>query len=148
MTTHLIATDNPFSASEQDILRVLADTLVPASEDGRMISAGELDVAGYVAANAEPLLPALKEVLAQFGAEFCALPLAERVSRVQTFSATNHELFATILFNIYACYYQEDQVLVGIGMEAGPPFPRGNTVEAGDLSLLDPVIKSDRSYRR
>jgi hypothetical protein len=63
-TQYEFAPPNPFSASEQDILRVLADTLVPASEDGRMISAGELDLAGYVAANAEALLPVLKEVLA------------------------------------------------------------------------------------
>ena len=40
------------------------------------------------------------------------------------------------------------RVLEGIGVGSGPPFPRGNTLEAGDLSLLDPVIAHSKTYRR
>jgi len=39
-------------------------------------------------------------------------------------------------------------VLRAIGVGAGPPFPRGNTVEQGDLSLLDPVLGSSTNWRR
>jgi hypothetical protein len=46
-----------------------------------------------------------------------------------------------------ACYYQDDQVVVALGMEARPPFPKGNVVEPGDLSLLDPVRARKQIYR-
>jgi hypothetical protein len=47
-----------------------------------------------------------------------------------------------------ACYYRDDRVLTGIGSHAGPPFPRGNEVPEGDLSLLDSVQASSKSYRK
>ena len=55
MTDDLITTDHPLSDDERRKLSALADTLVPASEDGRMISAGDLDVAAYIAAEAMEL---------------------------------------------------------------------------------------------
>jgi hypothetical protein len=45
------------------------------------------------------------------------------------------------------CYYQQDRVLEGLGMEARPPYPKGYQVPQGDLSLLDPVIARGRIYR-
>ena len=39
-------------------------------------------------------------------------------------------------------------MLEAIGVGVGPPFPRGNTVEPGDLSLLDPVSKNKTTWRR
>ena len=45
------------------------------------------------------------------------------------------------------CYYQQDRVLEGLGMEARPPFPTGYRVEQGDLSLLKPVIARGKICR-
>lgn len=46
-----------------------------------------------------------------------------------------------------SCYYQQDRVLSGIGMEPRPPFPLGHTVVAGDLSLLEPVKQRGPIFR-
>ena len=37
------------------------------------------------------------------------------------------------------CYYRDDRVMVSLGLEARPPFPKGHVLEQGDWSLLDPV---------
>ena len=148
MNDGLIASDAPFTPEERAILDALADTIVPASDDGVMPSAGELDVAGYVAANAADFLEELGEILAGFEAGFADEPLAFRFERVKAFSEAQPECFQRLLAEVYGCYYQGGRVLEAVGVGAGPPFPRGNTVEPGDLSLLDPVMSSSAKWRR
>ena len=36
------------------------------------------------------------------------------------------------------CYYRDDRVMVSLGLEARPPFPKGHVLEQGDWSLLRP----------
>ena len=148
MNDKLIASDAPFTPEEHAILRALADTIVPASEDGVMPSAGELDVAGFVAENAADFLEELGEILDAFDAEFAGETLAVRVDQVKAFSEARPEAFQRLLAEVYGCYYQDPRALEGIGVGAGPPFPRGNTVESGDLSLLDPVMANPTNWRR
>lgn len=148
MNDKLIASDAPFTPEQHAILRALADTIVPASEDGAMPSAGELDVAGFVAENATDFLAELGEILDAFDAEFAGETLAVRVDQVKAFSEAQPEAFHRLLAEVYGCYYQNARVLEGIGVGAGPPFPRGNTVEPGDLSLLDPVMANPTKWRR
>ena len=40
---------------------------------------------------------------------------------------------------VLLCYYRDDRVMVSLGLEARPPFPKGYVLEQGDWSLLDPV---------
>jgi len=148
MNDELIASDAPFTPEESTILDALADTIVPASEDGVMPSAGELDVAGYVANNAADFLTELGEILDGFDAGFAEQTLAVRVDQVKALSEAQPEAFQRLLAEVYGCYYQDARVLEGIGVNPGPPFPRGNTVEPGDLSLLDPVMGNPTKWRR
>jgi len=148
MNDELIASDAPFTPEEHAILTALADTIVPASEDGVMPSAGELDVAGYVAQNAADFVQELGEIIEGFDAEFAGQTLAVRVDQVKAFSEAQPEAFHRLLAEMYGCYYQDARVLEGIGVNPGPPFPRGNTVEPGDLSLLDPVMGNPTKWRR
>ena len=41
---------------------------------------------------------------------------------------------------------EDDRVVALLG-EQSPPFPEGNTVDPGDLTLLDPVKAGGRRYR-
>ena len=93
MNDKLIASDAPFTPEEQAILSALADTIVPASEDGVMPSAGELDVAGFIAENAADFLTELGEILKAFDADFAGETLAVRVDRVKAFSEAQPEAF-------------------------------------------------------
>ena len=148
MTNDVIATDHPLNAAQQQTLAALLDTLLPASEDGNMPSAQTLDLVGYLDEKAEDFIPVLMTIVGHFGDGFSDASLSDRYPAVEAFSKAEPESFEGLLFHTYACYYQDDRVLKGIGMAAGPPFPGGNTIEEGDLSLLDPVVQVARTYRK
>lgn len=143
----IISTDHPLTASEQTVLSALLDTLVPASEDGRMPSAADVDFEEYLRTQAEEFVPGLKSVLHHFDSEFPDLSISERSERVSGFSASNPALFQGLLTRVYDCYYQNDQVRARIGVVTGAPFPQGNQITPGDLSLLDPVIEQSKRHR-
>lgn len=144
---NIINTDSPLSPEQKDLFVALLDTILPASEDGRMPSAGELDVTTYVQTHDPDFLTPLVEGLAWFDGEFASLPAGRRHELVEDFNRAQPALFDTLLFNTYACYYQDDQVLTDLGLAGGAPFPRGREVSSGDLSLLDPVLARAPFYR-
>lgn len=148
MPNDFIATDHPLTTAQQQTLSALLDTLLPASDDGFMPSARELDFIGYLNEQAAEFVAALVVITGSFDEEFPGASLTDRCAAVGAFSAAQPELFQALLFHVYDCYYQDSRVLEGIGLAAGPPFPRGNAVDAGDLSLLDPVMQVSRSYRK
>jgi hypothetical protein len=148
MTNDVIATDHPLNAAQQQTLAALLDTLLPASDDGNMPSAQTLDLVGYLNEKAEDFIPLLITLIDHLDDGFADGELSERYTVIEAFSKDQPELFEGLLFHAYTCYYQDDRVLEGIGMNAGPPFPTGNTIEEGDLSLLDPVVQVERTYRK
>ena len=148
MNDQLIASDAPLTTEQRDILTALADTIVPASDDGLMPSAGALDFVGYLERSASDFLPELADILARFDTGFATQDAALRYELVKTFSEEAPASFQGLLAQVYGCYYQDDRVLEAIGVGAGPPFPRGNTIEEGDLSLLDAVMKNPTNWRR
>ncbi len=129
-------------------LSALLDTILPASEDGRMPSAAELDFVSYMSDDAKNFAPVLPGLLDRLDAGFANQPIAGRVAALEAFAATDPQAFDDLLFRVYACYYQDDRVRRLIGSEPGPPFPRGNTIPAGDLSSLDAVVQRSPGYRR
>ena len=148
MTNDLIATDHPLSPSQQQVLSALLDSILPASDDGHMPSTRELDFIGYLNEKERGFISDLVEVVGHFDDTFVGSSLSERYRVVDAFSKAQPQLFDPLLTHIYACCYQQERVLEGMGMAAGPPFPRGNAIEMGDLSLLDRVMQKSRSYRR
>ena len=147
MSDDVITSSATLDDERRAILNAIADTLLPASTDGRMPSAGELDVWAYLAHFAPDGIGEVLEMVGQFDADFAALPLDARVGAMTAFSESEPGLVRAVLTRVYGCYYQHDAVMEGIGLAKGPPFPRGNSVESGDLSLLDPVNELDRTYR-
>lgn len=145
----IISTDHPLTRAQQILLAALLDTLVPGSDDGAMPSAAEVQFDVYLLAQAEEFVPLLKSALQCFEPSFVDLPLTDRCERVREFSVSDPQLFQALLTRVYDCYYQNDRVRVQIGVVTGAPFPQGNQVTPGDLSLLDPVIRnSDRHVYR
>jgi hypothetical protein len=142
----IISTDHPLTRAQQVLLTALLDTLVPASDDGAMPSAADVGFDAYLLAQAEDFVPLLISALLRIEPSFADLPLADRCERVREFGASDPALFQTLLTRVYDCYYQNDRVRVQIGVVTGAPFPQGNQVMAGDLSLLDPVIEQSERH--
>jgi len=145
--THIIATDSPLTAHQQSLLSALLDTLVPASKDGEMPSAAEVGFDTYLLTQAEDFVPELISTLQHFEPVFTGLSMNARCERVSEFSAANPGLFQSLLTRVYDCYYQNHRVRAKIGVVAGAPFPQGNQITPGDLSLLDPVIEHSARHR-
>ncbi|MDP6377420.1 MAG: hypothetical protein QF921_09555 [Pseudomonadales bacterium] len=148
MNDNVITTDHPLTPAQQKTLAALLDAVLPESDDGKMPSAGTLDLVAYLRKKSAEFIPVLVGIVEQLDASFGELPYTERHAHALAFSEAQPELFAGLLFQVYDCYYQDERVMVGIGMEPGPPFPRGNSIEEGDLSLLDPVVQNSRTYRK
>lgn len=113
-----------------------------------MPSAADVDLLAHLEKYAPDLLSRLPDIIDSFGAEFAAAPYPLRHELVDDFRRREPMLFEQLLFHTYAGYYEDDRVLVAIGSKPGPPFPQGNRIEPGDLSLLAPVVKLERSYRK
>lgn len=148
MNDQLIGSDHPLSDVQREKLPLLLDTLLPASDDGRMPSASSLDFIGYLNESEPDFTTVLGTLLDRLDEDFKDRPIADRVEALKVVAGEEPVAFDALVRTTYACYYQDDRALSGIGMEQGPPFPRGNTIEEGDLSLLDPVTAKPRSYRK
>ena len=148
MNDPLIGSDHPLSDVQRAKLPSVLDTLLPASADGRMPSAGTLDFVSYLNEADHGFFVPLGGFLDRVGDDFPDHPIERRVAELTEIANADRQTFDALIGNAFACYYQDDRALSGIGMEQGPPFPRGNTIEEGDLSLLDPVNEKPRSYRK
>ncbi len=146
--TNIISSDHPLSNDQRAILAALLDTLIPASDDDTMPGAGGLDSLEFMN---NILNPDFSQVVISainfLGTEFLDLSGDAREARVEALHSELPNEFAALYTQVLAVYYRQDEVLRGIGSREGPPFPRGNEVADGDMSLLDPVIAKPKHYR-
>ena len=138
-------TERPMSEDQLRKLSALLATLLPASEDGEMPSAAEVDFDAYL--QTEDFLEPLRAVLEGLEPGFSELTSDAQHAHVSEFSKSHPAEFTNLLARVYDCYYQDDRVRERIGVVKGAVFPQGNEVAQGDLSLLDPVIANSDRYR-
>ena len=146
--SNVITSDQPLTSEQAELLSSLLNVIIPASDDGVMPGAGELDLVSYLREQTPEVVATIRQASSFFEFDFPSKSATERQQLVVEFSVTEPELFNTLLFQSYACYYQNDRVLTGLGLAAGPPFPRGNSVDSGDLTTLDKVVQNAKGYRR
>ena len=146
----LVSTHHPLSEQKQLLLSVLLDTLIPASKDGTMPSAADVEFKYYLRMQAADFVADLTIILGQLDPVFADLSLSERCEELTEFSANEPQAFQNLLSRVYDCYYQDNRVRNEIGVVTGAVFPQGNQIIAGDLALLDPVIEnaSRHGYRK
>ena len=146
----LVPAARPLGEQRQSRLAALLDTLIPASRDGTMPSAADVDFGCYLRTQAADFAADLTSILGRLDPAFSDLSLAERCERLAEFSRNEPDAFQNLLSRVYDCYYQDDRVRRKIGVVTGAVFPHGNRIIPGDLALLDPVIEnaSRHGYRR
>lgn len=143
----IISTDQPFTPTEQAALNGLLDTLVPGSADERKPSAADVGFVHYLTQQDPLYVPVVKSLLAVFGDFSVQSDIEERYERVLAYSTEDPQGFSELLSRVYDCYYQNNQVREAIGVVSGAPFPQGNEIVSGDLSLLDPVMAEANRHR-
>jgi hypothetical protein len=153
--TERIASDSTLTTEQRRTLHRFLDLLIPADAGKGMPSAGQLDFMGYVAEFAADRIPSIQREIdglneaarKRHGTAFVELTESEQQVFCDQLFAANPRLAPNIQSQLLNCYYQDDTVVTALGMEARPPFPKGNTVDRGDLSLLDPVRQRAQIYR-
>jgi hypothetical protein len=129
--------------AEFEDLRCLAGLIIPASakynvpgaDDDRIIS----DIVDSIGRELDHVRTALGTLRALVGGSFAALDAPRRAEVAAKLRAEGGVPVRVLTRIILLCYYRDDRVMVSLGLEARPPFPKGHVVEQGDWSLLDPV---------
>jgi hypothetical protein len=152
----IIQTDHPLSEDQKSVLDALLNLIIPSSGDGRMPGAAEMDFLGYLVGDESGFLPKLVQVLnaivdaadSSHGKSFTEINESDQLDLVNSLRSSKGELFNRLTNQVMACYYQNDRVMRGLGLEPRPPFPKGNQVDEGDLSLLEPVRQRGEIWRK
>ncbi|MEZ5852039.1 MAG: gluconate 2-dehydrogenase subunit 3 family protein [Hyphomicrobiaceae bacterium] len=139
------------SDAEQRALRSVVAHIVPASAQYAVPGADDAVIFADIVASLGRDTHAVRQALARIaelaGGEFADLS-ADRQQQVLSAFRDGHAAAAGVLYAVTVqCYYRDDRVLASIGLEPRAPFPKGYTVPAGDLSLLDPVRARGPIYR-
>jgi hypothetical protein len=141
------------SEDQKRILSVLADMVIPQSQDGKMPSAVEIGFVNHL--TNEDLQPWLfegitsicEEAIKIYGEEFLVLGRDLQVQFIDRMRRKLFRFFNHLASYVVQFYYQNSRVFETIGMDARPPFPQGYMVEDGDLTLLGPVYERGKIYR-
>jgi hypothetical protein len=153
--SNVISPDPVLTEDQSRSLPLLLDMIIPPDPDKGMPGAGELDLMTYVTEFVPDQIATIKQELdslnqaarERYRRTFADLEADDRGALVEQLRSENARFAQNIAVQTMACYYQDDKVVVALGMEARPPFPKGNVVEPGDLSLLDPVRARKQIYR-
>ena len=78
---------------------------------------------------------------------FASLAGETRSGLLREVASAHPGFLESLVFPLYSSYYQHPEVVEALGLESRPPFPKGYSLEPGDLDLLDPVRDRARLYR-
>ena len=147
-----IVSENLDEEQEQTLIAIL-NLIIPPSEDGKMPGAADIGFLAYI--HNENILPWIREGLIniieeshnKYEHEFSALSSSIQTQLIDDLKRKFLQFFNRLTTLVIQCYYQQDDVLEAIGLEARPPFPQGYLLEEGDLTLLEPVYLRGKIYR-
>jgi len=139
------------TAGEIADLRCLAGMIVPPSAKYGVPGADDetifSDILNSIGRDRDIVGAALATLRSLAGGSFATLDAARRSEVAATLRADAGSAVRVLTRIVLLCYYRDDRVMVSLGLEARPPFPKGHEVEQGDWSLLDPVRKRKPFWR-
>ena len=140
---------NGMDLTNDDFAAALLDTLIPPRSDRGLAGAGRPEVIAYVRERlgGDPMLAGLVaagfEALAgearALGGDFASLSAEQRVQALKRVETPHPFLIPLVLLQAYPSYYQQLDVLEGLGKPARPPFPEGYTIDVDDTDLLKKI---------
>jgi len=135
--------DPTLTQSETADLRCLAGVIVPASVKYGVPGADDdkifADIINSLGRDADAVRAVLATLRGLAGEPLAALDSARRSEVAAQLRVAGGPAVAVLSRIVLLCYYRDDRVMVSLGLEARPPFPKGHVLEQGDWSLLDPV---------
>lgn len=140
-----------FSSSESRDLRCIAGMMIPPSEEFGVPGADDAiifaDIMQSVGRDLEAVRGALTRLSALAGGGFADLDDTRRETVAQAFLVSGGADVTALGRVILQCYYRDDRVVLSLGLEPRPPFPKGHILEQGDWSLLDMIRTRPKMWR-
>jgi hypothetical protein len=124
-------------------LRCVAGAMIPACAEFGAPGADDAaifdDIVASLGRDLDEVRQALSELGLMVGGAFADVDEAQREALAIQFYAQSGDGAVTLGRAILQCYYRDARVIRALGLEPGPPFPGGRTLDPGDWSLLEPV---------
>ena len=137
------------SKTNADILGEIVDLLIPANKN--LPSPTKINVVEHIddaLSNTSATRRIFVESLGDINnKQFLSLSKMEQIDLLEKYELSNGTFFSQLLRHTYNAYYTNPIVVAGIGMTGKPPQPMGYTLEKGNLTLLDKVIKKGQIWR-
>lgn len=131
--------------------RCLAGMMIPASAEYGVPGADDpaifADMLRTLGRDGPDVRAALASLAAEAGGRFAALKPERRAAVAEVWRAGGGAAVGTLNRVVLQCYYRDPRVVRALGREPRAPFPKGNTLEQGDWSLLDPVRERPPFWR-
>ena len=140
----------------RDLLALVLDTLVPASDEFPAAGSVALDHVLTIARASEEVagllsraLSLLEEAVRSAGVgNFRELDADGQERALRQVEAADPAAFETLVRHTYDGYYSHPLVLTRLGLDAGPLHPRGHRVEAVELPAELARVAARRSIYR
>jgi hypothetical protein len=116
---------------------------VPGADDATIFA----DIVSSIGRDVDRVRSALARLRELAGGSFAALDAARRAEVAVRLRAEGGAAVAVLARIALLCYYRDDRVMLSLGLELRPPFPKGHEIEQGDWSLLDPVRSREPFWR-
>jgi hypothetical protein len=124
-------------------LRCIAAMIVPASTKYGVPGADDplifADILKSLGGETNAVRAGLARAAGLAGVPIAGLGAPARDALAAKLRAEGGAPIAAITRVVLLCYYRDDRVMLSLGLEPRPPFPKGHVLEQGDSSLLDPV---------
>ena len=143
------------SALEFQILKNILEIIIPKDNINSMPSAADVNIIEFIKRNDKKLMTILisfvKEINLicqnKFDQNFSNIGFQKKIVILEEYKIKFLKNYNQIIRLILYCYYSDKDVLGKLNLNNDPPFPGGNKLKKGDLSLLKPVLEKKISFR-
>ena len=145
----------PENLDEEQVrtLNKILNLIIPPSKNRKMPGAADVGFLNYAQKEyhlhwiREGLINIIEESHNKYGQEFSEISSSVQKQLIDKLRRRFPQFFNRLTAQLMYCYYQHDDVLKVIGLEARAPFPEGYRLEDDDLSLLEQVYLSGKIYK-
>src|SRR5262249_4641897 len=116
---------------------------VPGADDAAIFA----DIVRSLGRDHGDVRNALNMLREMAGGDFAALDEAKAEATAMTLLRSEGSQITALGRAVLQCYYRDDRVINSLGLEPGPLFPKGRSVEQGDWSLLEVVRNRPPMWR-
>jgi hypothetical protein len=146
-----MSAETGLSTSELRDLRRLAGFMVPAAVEFGVPGAHDeaifADIVRSLGRDAQAVRTALKMLREIAGQDLDSLDAEKAETAMLALLSRDDAVVKALGRAVLQCYYRDDRVLRGLGIEPVAPFPGGRPLEQGDWALLDAVRGRPKMWR-